>query len=215
MSQSVSTPPPVAHANATLRARSWSAWLFSLFILGLSCVVVLVYAGLPGVATAAASAAAPAPAGNPAAGRALFTGATPLQNGGPTCIACHNVAGLGALGGGSVGPDLTAVYTRYGQAGLASSLSNIAFPAMQPLFRNHPLTPAEQADLIAYFQQTARQHPASPQPAPTGLTYNRRSLPTVQIAFLAVAGTAVLLLLANVVWRDRLTGVRRPLVERR
>jgi len=47
------------------------------------------------------------------------------------------------------------------------------------------------------------------------LTYNRWSLPTVEIAFLAVIGAAVLLLLANVIWRDRLTGVRRPLVERR
>ena len=185
---------------------------FRLFVLAVSGLLVLAYVELVGVAAAPG---APTPTGNVATGHALFTGATPLHNSGPACIACHTVAGVGALGGGSVGPDLTAVFTRYGQAGLAAALANPPFPAMQPLFRDHPLTPAEQADLIAYFQQAAGQHPASLQPAPTGLTYNRRSLPTVEIAFLAVIGAAVLLLAANVIWRDRLTGVRRPLVERR
>jgi len=176
-------------ANGTLRARPRSAWLFGLLILGLSCLVVPVYGGLVHV-EAAPGLVTPAAAGDAATGRALFTGATPLQNSGPACIACHSVAGVGALGGGSVGPDLTAVFTRYGQTGLAAALANPPFPAMQPLFRDHPLTPAEQADLVAYFQQAAQQHPASLQPAPTGLTYNRWSLPTVEIAFLAVIGPA-------------------------
>lgn len=214
MSQPGAPPSRGTRANSTLRARPRSVWLFGLVVLGLSCLVAPVYGGLVHV-EAAPSLVTPAAAGNVATGRALFSGATPLHNGGPACIACHTVAGVGALGGGSVGPDLTAVFTRYGQAGLAGVLASVPFPAMQPLFRDHPLTPAEQADLVAYFQQAARQHPASLQPAPTGLTYNRRSLPTAEIAVLAAIGAAVLLLLANLIWRDRLTGVRRQLVERR
>ncbi|MDP2661500.1 MAG: cytochrome c, partial [Dehalococcoidia bacterium] len=63
---------------------------------------------------------APATPGNPATGEALFVGATPLHNGGPPCMACHSIAGIGALGGGALGPDLTQTFDKYGNAGMAS-----------------------------------------------------------------------------------------------
>jgi len=90
-------------------------------------------------------------------GRALFIGGQRLQNGGPACIACHNVHddSIGALGGGTLGPDLTHVYSRYqGDVGLSSAIRGLPFPTMRGSFDGKPLTPEEQADLFAYFRQT-------------------------------------------------------------
>jgi hypothetical protein len=99
------------------------------------------------------------PAGNALVGREIFTGARPLQNGGVNCIACHTISGVAALGGGSLGPDLTHVVTRLGGPGLTAAISNIVFPTMAGPFTGHPLTPQEIADLAAFFtsadQQTA------------------------------------------------------------
>lgn len=151
---------------------------------------------------------APAPAaplkGNPAIGKALFTGDMALQNGGSPCIACHNMAGAGSLGGGVVGPDLTQAYHKYGGAGLAAVLANIPFPTMRPIFDGRALTPAEQAHLVAFFKQ-AQQAPPPSQP----------SQDAGQLAMLAGSGVIVLLLLMDHLWRRRLVGVRRSLVARR
>ena len=63
-------------------------------------------------ATAGQAAGAPAVQGNPQIGKELFTGVTRFANGGPPCMACHSVGGIGALGGGNLGPDLTGVASR-------------------------------------------------------------------------------------------------------
>lgn len=107
---------------------------------------------------AGANGAAPAapeplvlPSGSVQAGQRLFRGETRLQNGGAPCIACHTVSGSGLLDGGTLGPDLTHVMQRYGEAGLAANLNQINFPTMQGPFQDRPLTLQEQADLIAFF----------------------------------------------------------------
>lgn len=119
---------------------------------------VLAYLEAPGAGAQAPPSAA-LPPGGAQAGQKLFTGETRLQNGGAPCIACHTVGGTGFLEGGALGPDLTHVIQRYGEAGLASSLNQIAFPTMQGPFLNRPLTPQEQADLVAYFQWSDTQAP--------------------------------------------------------
>jgi mono/diheme cytochrome c family protein len=98
--------------------------------------------------------------GNPQTGRQYFSGSLPLANGGPNCIACHSTADLPALGGGSLGPDLTQVAQRLGDPGLASALQTLPFPTMQGVFANRMLTPSEQADLFAYFQSVQTSPPA-------------------------------------------------------
>lgn len=120
--------------------------------------------------------AAPSPAGEPAAaalpqgavasGAALFSGEQSLANGGPACIACHSVSSLGSMGGGTLGPDLTFVFRRYGAAGLSSALSTLPFPTMQGAFANRPLTAQEAADLYAYFEWANTNAP-DPRPATT------------------------------------------------
>ena len=116
----------------------------------------------------AAQVAAPA-GGDPNAGRRLFTGAAPLTNRAPACIACHHVQDLAFPGGGSLGPDLTHVFTRYGAAGLGTTLTTLPFPTMQGIFTLKPLTPAEQADLYAFFAEVD-QLPAVPA-APTSMLF--------------------------------------------
>lgn len=126
---------------------------------------VIAYLESASAAPAGATPAAAAPAstttglvaGDPARGLNYFNGALALANGGPNCIACHNVSGAGPLGGGTLGPDLTQVATRYGgEAGLGSVLATLPFPTMQSSFATRPLTPQEQADLLAFFVQSAQ-----------------------------------------------------------
>jgi mono/diheme cytochrome c family protein len=111
--------------------------------------------------TAPSATGSSASGGDPVRGEKLFSGATSLTNGGPNCIACHHVAGSAALGGGTLGPDLTHVFTRYGAQGLASALNTLPFPTMQGVFANRALSQEDQTDLFAYFEQADQQPNAS------------------------------------------------------
>ena len=149
---------------------------------------------------------APTPAPGPAAkgsadrGKHLFTGADRLSAGGPACLSCHSVAGVGALGGGALGPDLTGAYKKYGGVqGLTSALTAMTFPTMAPIFTGKALTAGERADLVAFLAA-----------APT----RERTAGAAGKLILLSVGLAVLIVLAALVfWRRRLTGVRRPLVQ--
>jgi mono/diheme cytochrome c family protein len=163
---------------------------------------LLAYLGT-GQPTAAPAAVAPALTGSAAAGKALFTGSDRLANGGTACIACHDSAGLGAPGGGTLGPDLTKAFTRYGgEAGLAGVLGTIPFVTMNPIYATRPLTPQEQADLVAFLRQ-ADAHSAPNRTA--------RALVLYLLAF-AVMDVFVALLFFRL--RQRPQRVRRSLVER-
>lgn len=144
----------------------------------------------------AAAAAVTLPIGDPRQGEALFTGAVPLQNGGPACMSCHST-GAGVLNGGTLGPDLTQVYQRYGEAGLPSTLVNLPFPTMQGVFSNRPLTEVEAADLYAYFSHTNQ---ADAQPVNHTFT------------LIGLIGCLIFIALSQVIWRKRLKAVRKPLL---
>lgn len=137
-----------------------------------------------------------APKGNADAGKNDFTGATQLANGGPSCLSCHSIAGIGSLGGGTLGPDLTGAYKKYGgEAGIASVLTGLPFRTMKPLFADHPLTAREQANLAAFLRvASSEQRPSD-------------SLWTLVLFGLAVA--AFCLALAFVIWPRRYLVVRR------
>lgn len=141
--------------------------------------------------------AAPAITGDPAAGRALFVGTTPLSNGGPACISCHHTSQVGALGGGTLGPDLTQVATRYGDAGLNAALQGLPFPTMQGVFDDQPLTEEEAANLYAYFVQT---NDTTEQPV------------NYTLVWIGLGGSILLGLLGHAIWSNRQTGVRQALV---
>jgi mono/diheme cytochrome c family protein len=132
--------------------------------------------------------------GDPQLGAKLFTGIISFKKGGAPCLACHTVSGVAPLGGGSLGPELTGIYGRLGEAGLASLLATLPYPTMRPIFQTRPLTRTEQGDLTALFRVAA----------------GRRSIDAIpRITTFAVAGGMLLLLLAMLVWRKRLRNVRR------
>jgi len=141
--------------------------------------------------------AAEATVGDPQAGAKLFTGIISFQKGGAPCLACHTVSGVAPLGGGSLGPELTGIYSRLGEAGLASLLATLPFPTMRPIFQTRPLTQAEQGDLTALLRVAADRQPVDALP---------------RITALALSGSVLFLLLAGVIWRRRLKSVRRTFV---
>jgi mono/diheme cytochrome c family protein len=132
-------------------------------------------------------------------GEELFSGRIRFKNGGPACYTCHNIRGLPFPGGGTMGPDLTRVYSRLGPQGLETALETKYFPTMAPLYHPHPLTVTERADMKA-FLEAADVEPPSPDITPV-------------VCAIAVAGFAILVAMTWFLWRDRLRGVRRKLVE--
>ena len=153
-------------------------------------------AGQPGPAAAAT----PAVKGNPEIGKELFTGVVRFQNGGPPCMACHSVGGIGALGGGQLGPDLTGVASRYGgPAGVDAFVAGTPTPTMRAVWSKNPLTPQERANVVLFVTQA-------------GVT-ERPTQAIWQLAGLAVLGVVILLAVAAWNWSHRLRfGVRRPMV---
>ncbi len=140
-------------------------------------------------------------AGDPAIGRTLFLGQKPLANGGTHCISCHSTSDVGGLGGGSLGPDLTKVYSRFGgEMGVTPVLLSLPFPTMQGIFSKQPLIETEAAHLAAYFAQTDSLEEKPP------MDYI--------ISGISVFGFIILYILIHLIWRKRLTGVRKPLVGR-
>jgi len=137
-----------------------------------------------------------------AEGRDLFLGNRRLASGGASCVSCHTLKGIGGLGGGKLGPDLTRVYERlHGRRGLAAWLLAPASPTMQPIFKTSPLQTEEVLPLVALLEDSARQ--------------GGESDSTAQFNFLLLGlGGAVLGLLAfDAIWKRRFRAVRRPLVD--
>jgi len=145
------------------------------------------------------SLAVPAPEGDASMGEQLFAGELPFAKGGTPCVACHQVAGISPLGGGTLGPDLTTIFTTFGDAALSSALATLPFPTMKPIFDGHTLTPGEQGDLRAFFKEAALRQPVAV---------------TMRIGLWAGGGFLALLLLTGAMGCRRLGSVRRALVDR-
>ena len=153
-----------------------------------------------GSGTTTGGAAAGLPAGDATRGKAYFVGNKRFENGGPQCMSCHSVAGIGALGGGNLGPDLTTSGFVQSDAAFASFMGAPSTTTMGAIWVNTPLTPQEQADLYVFLSKAvvAQREPSA----------------LLQIALLAIAGAAALIALAQIYWGKRLRGVRRPMIER-
>lgn len=136
-----------------------------------------------------------------AEGRAIFSGDHTLKNGGPPCISCHTFRGVGGLGGGRLGPDLSLVYERLqGRKGLGAWLLNPASPTMQPIFRNRPLQPDEVLSLLSLFEDSARKG---------GVDDSHAS---VSFFLLGTGGAVFGLFTLDKIWKRRFRSVRRDLV---
>jgi len=135
-------------------------------------------------------------------GRALFLGEASFQNGAPACVSCHTVAGLGGLGGGRLGLDLTAAFGRLqGRKALGAWLAAPPSPTMQPVFKRRPLEGEEILALVAFLKaadDTGQEVAAS------------HALP---LLLLGAALAALILVAFDFLWRHRFRAVRQPLVE--
>lgn len=135
-------------------------------------------------------------------GREIFVGHQSLENGGAACIACHNIQGINALGGGRLGPDLTKIFEKYNtRVVLSTWLKTPATETMEPIFKAHPLKAEEIHALVAYFESTAAEPVAD------------ASVNRVAFLLFGLCGAAVILFAFDVIWKRRFHAVRRPLVE--
>ncbi|MBT4496319.1 MAG: cytochrome c [Gemmatimonadetes bacterium] len=135
-------------------------------------------------------------------GRALFTGASPFKNGGPSCIGCHHVNSLGALGGGRLGLNLTRAYaTLGGRKGLAAWLATPPSLTMSPIFTEHPIDEEEILPLIAFLKSETEKD------------LQESSAPLINFVLVGVAGAFVLLIVFDRIWNGRFRAVRRPLID--
>ena len=142
----------------------------------------------------------PLPIGDTSIGRDIFIGKTPLNNGGTACLSCHNVGGIGALGGGSMGKDLTEAYSVIGEPGLTSILKTPPFPIMKEIYEERPLEDSEVADLVAFLEETdAEQSAAGQNP--------------FAFIMIGIAGLLLIVIILQITWRGRLSGVRQSLVK--
>ncbi len=138
-----------------------------------------------------------------------FTGQKRFQNGGVSCNSCHSLRGLGALGGGTLGPDLTAVNIKYRDPELILILQNPNFPTMAEMFRDRNLTDEEIVQVFAYLQHSKTENPHAQVVATTAAG-------TAEPGFLAIGFVITILALVglNFVWRKRHSGVREDIVRR-
>jgi mono/diheme cytochrome c family protein len=135
-------------------------------------------------------------------GHDLFTGDRRLTAGGPPCLSCHSVGGVGAMGGGKLGPDLTLAFERLnGRSAMGAWLGSPATPTMQTLFRDGPLTTEEIEPLLAFFEDAAKRRAEADAVAP--LTF----------FLLGLGGAAAGVVVCDLAWLGRFRSVRRRLVD--
>lgn len=86
-------------------------------------------------------------------GRSLFVGQRALARGDAPCSACHRAGGSVRLGG-TLGPDLAAVYARYQDKAMAAVLTRECVPRARPALGALALTAQEAFAIRAFLRQT-------------------------------------------------------------
>jgi len=130
-----------------------------------------------------------------AEGRLLFEGRKHFAKGGPACLSCHSASNAGFVGGGGLGPDLTAVSGKMGK-GLASAIETPAFPTMQNIFAAAPLTPEEAFQVAAFLGSVSKETPAKKE---------------IMVPIVGLRGLVGGLQISRIVARRRFKGVRSQL----
>ena len=134
-------------------------------------------------------------------GRELFLGARAFKSGAPACVSCHTTVSIGGFGGGNLGPDLTAVYARLeGRTALAAWLSSPPSNTMKPIFDKKGLEGEEVLALVAFFSDEASSG------------YDESESRILPFILMGLGVAASLLVILDLVWRNRFRGVRRSLV---
>jgi len=140
--------------------------------------------------TQTAAQAEAVPDGNYNIGKALFVGEKSFVNGGPPCISCHS-AGIGALGGGVLGPNLTKAFADPTKNALLSTawVNGGGSPVMGPIFSNKNITDVEMLNLRVFFKAASEKEV---KPVLTGT-----------FTVLGLGGFVGMLILFSIVWSGR------------
>lgn len=145
----------------------------------------------------------PLTAADIALGRELFMGKAAPVNGAPSCISCHTVGGLGGLGGGRLGPDLTDAYDRLeGRKALSAWLGAPPSLVMQPVFKDRALEGDEVLSLVAFLKSVAESQE------------DEAAASTLQFLLSGFGGALLLLVLFDFLWRKRYRATRRPMLRK-
>lgn len=127
-------------------------------------------------------------------GMALFQGGESLAGGGPSCVACHNVTNDDVIPGGLMAKDLTNVFSRMGDAGLAGILGAPPFPSMTNAYNGDAaLTEEEIHALMAFFANADEVAATQTKNNGHGLLFGG-----------GVAGLIVILILIGIMWAGRM-----------
>jgi len=131
--------------------------------------------------------------GNPAdlttKGKQLFEGSIRFEQGGPSCITCHNVNSEDLIYGGVFSKDLTKVYERFGD-GLVGFLDNPQ-AGMLTAYGTNSFTDSEKEALVAFFKSVNTE----------GASEEAGGQWTM--LFVGLIGVVVLFILIYFIWWDR------------
>ena len=93
-----------------------------------------------------------------ARGQDLFSGKQRFENGGPSCIFCHNLATDRIMPGGLLAKDLTTVFSRMGgSAGITAILNAPPFPAMTEAYKNKLMTKGEIFAITSFLNTVEKE----------------------------------------------------------
>lgn len=127
-----------------------------------------------------------------AQGLSLFEGRTRFENGGPSCISCHNIQRREAMLKTNYAKDAMVSFENLGEAGVKSILENPPYPVMAEAYKGHDLTETETHDLLVYLRDAKAQTP-------------NVELSSIYSNFLVfgVAGGVLLFVLYSMFWFNR------------
>ncbi len=97
--------------------------------------------------------------GDPAVGRALYTGEQAFANGGAPCGSCHAMGGQPGLSA-SFGPDLATSKAALDPDVLDGVMADQPYRTMKPLYAAHAISAQERAHVAAWVSQVAGKQPA-------------------------------------------------------
>lgn len=136
-------------------------------------------------------------------GKQLFMGEKSFKNNGVACIACHQVNGMGSLGGGRLGPDLTKVYSRLGgKKALSAWLGSPSSETMAPIYNNHPIDESEVLPLVAFFKDSNKSEVSG-----------ESGKQDFIFMIIGILGLIFSLIIFDLIWGNRLQSIRKQFVK--
>jgi cytochrome c551/c552 len=123
-------------------------------------------------------------------GQDLFTGIHKFEKLGPACSSCHNVNISNVITGGSLAVDLTSVYSRMNDAGVASIIKSPPFPVMNKAYKDRNLNSDEVFALQAFLQNVNNSSNSS-------MHYSKKLFGA------GISGVLLLFGLFSIIWGNR------------